>query len=163
MGINAEQLRNYIVMPTLREFGMWSQTAENLVMGTAAQESLLGTYLKQLAGGPALGIYQMEPRSFRDIFDNYIVYKQPLAKKMCIRFGTTDTLHLSHAAERLVYDMRFATLMARLQYYRQSERLPEANDIEGLARYWKKYYNTRLGKGKVEEFIHNYKLTLIRQ
>jgi len=35
--------------------------------------------------------------------------------------------------------------------------LPNAEDIEGLAHYWKKYYNTVYGSGKVEEFVNNYK------
>ena len=47
--------------------------------------------------------------------------------------------------------------MCRVHYYRVSEALPEENDIEGMARYWKKYYNTPLGAGTEEEFIHNYK------
>lgn len=50
----------YVVRPVLRVMSAWSQPAEDLVMGTAAQESRL-TYLRQLGGGPALGLWQMEP------------------------------------------------------------------------------------------------------
>jgi hypothetical protein len=31
-----------------------------------------------------------------------------------------------------------------------------ANDIAGMARYWKRYYNTVHGKGTEAEFIKNY-------
>jgi hypothetical protein len=27
------------------------------------------------------------------------------------------------------------------------------DDIHGMAAYWKKYYNTYLGKGKIENFV----------
>ena len=40
-------------------------------------------------------------------------------------------------------------------YYRTPDPLP-INDIPGMARMWKDYYNTHLGKGTVEEFITNY-------
>ena len=36
------------------------------------------------------------------------------------------------------------------------EKLPNSYDIEGLAKYWKKYYNTEGGKGTVEKFIEKY-------
>ena len=49
-----------------------SQEAENLLMGTAAQESALGEYIRQLGNGPALGIFQMEPETFDDIVRNYL-------------------------------------------------------------------------------------------
>jgi len=60
MSLDAGQLRMYVVRPVLRVMSAWSQPAEDLVMGTAAQESRL-TYLRQLGGGPALGLWQMEP------------------------------------------------------------------------------------------------------
>jgi hypothetical protein len=43
-----------------------SLNAIQLLMGTAAQESHLGTYLKQI-NGPALGVFQMEPNTEIDI------------------------------------------------------------------------------------------------
>ena len=56
--------------------------------------------------------------------------------------------------DQLKGNLYYAVAMCRIHYYRVSEALP--NDLEGMARYWKKYYNTELGKGTVEEFIHNY-------
>jgi hypothetical protein len=35
------------------------------------------------------------------------------------------------------------------------EPLPNANDIEALGTYYKKYYNTPLGRATVEEFMKN--------
>ena len=46
--------------------------------------------------------------------------------------------------------------MCRVHYYRAPTKLPEAEDLDGLAHYWKKYYNTELGAGKPEEFREVY-------
>jgi hypothetical protein len=82
VSIDANQLRHYVVRPTLRRLGLWSKSAENLLMGTAAQESHLGTYLHQVGGGPAKGIFQMEPATERDLIKNYIRYRPELHKQM---------------------------------------------------------------------------------
>ena len=39
----------------------------------------------------------------------------------------------------------------RLKYWRVPKKMP--NTIEGMANYWKKYYNTEQGKGNPEHFI----------
>lgn len=140
--INPNQLFEYIVQPTLKEIDMYSKSAAALVMGTCAQESDMGTYIKQLNGGPAIGIYQMEPATFSDVMD-YITRK-----------GKIKIFH--NSSEQLLYDLKFATTMCRVFYWRFEERLPEHNDVEGLARYWKKYYNTHLGAGEEHEFSENF-------
>ena len=129
-----------------------SDSALNLLVGTAAQESHYGTFLKQLEGGPAKGVFQMEPFTHDDIWHNFIAYKQPL-KDMLFR-----VCGLSEAPdpETLVWDLKYATVMARIHYYRRPEPLPAWDDVNGLADYWKEHYNTHLGAGTVEEFVENY-------
>ena len=80
-GLDTKQLRTRIVRPTLQVIGLWSPSAENLVMGTAMQESRC-TYLKQLGKGPAIGIFQMEPMTFQDIYDNFLSYQHELRAKV---------------------------------------------------------------------------------
>ena len=147
--LDVEQFRDCVIKPSLQAIGLYSLPAEQLLLGTAVQESRL-TYLKQL-NGPALGIYQMEPNTYNDIWDNYLKYNSSLATK--IGFHTLDKTDVNE----LVINLDYATIMCRLQYYRQSEKLPEKNDIEGFAMYWKKYYNTEKGKGTIPEFYNHYK------
>jgi len=52
-------------------------------------------------------------------------------------------------------DDRFACLMARVHYLRVSEAVPD--DLRGQAGYWKRYYNTRLGKGTVEGYMEKWR------
>ena len=65
------QLRELIITPALSKLQLYSKDAEELLIFTCAVESDGGTYLKQIKG-PALGIYQMEPRTYNDIWQNYM-------------------------------------------------------------------------------------------
>lgn len=160
----ASHLKNYIIVPTLQLLGneFNSNAAINLLLGTAAQESHLGKYLHQL-NGEALGIYQIEMDTHIDIYENYLQYRSELLDKITtflISFKLTNSnpiLRISYYEQNLIGNLYYATAIARLIYYRVSEKLPEADDIEGLAEYWKKYYNTEKGKGTVKEFVENYK------
>ncbi|MGI9250700.1 MAG: hypothetical protein ACR2PR_05845, partial [Pseudohongiellaceae bacterium] len=130
-----------------------SKPAVDLLLGTAAQESLLGTYVRQVGGGPALGIYQMEPATHDDIWQNFIEYQPGVQASLDEALDGAMAYRGGPSAERLVYDLRYATIMARLHYYRRPEPLPD--DLVGLAQYWKTHYNTELGAGTVSEYVHN--------
>lgn len=147
MGIHPGQLREYIIRPTLKELGLYSEAAEELLMLTAATESLCGEYLHQV-GGPALGIFQMEPATHDDIWANWLKYKPTLAGKLA-RYG--------HEARALPGNLYYATAMARIHYRRRPEALPSAMDERGLAQYWKDHYNTHLGAGTADKAIQNYR------
>lgn len=155
--LNISHLRTLIIRPTLQYMEMWSEVAENLVVGTAIQESH-ATYLKQLGNGPALGLFQMEGVTHDDLWKNYIRYRAPIMNKLyniSIANNTKDTFINEVSAKEMIGNLYYATAMCRIQYLRAPEKLP-SNTIRGLAYYWKKYYNTHLGAGTEEEFIHNY-------
>lgn len=148
MSINNRQLRE-IVVDVLTQVDLYSEAAVELLMLTAAQESHLGTYLKQVGNGPALGIFQMEPATEQDIINNYIFYRPYLLNG----WNNYVTMKGNDLRDNIAYQI----VMTRLHYLRVSEELPEAKDVEGLASYWKRYYNTELGKGEVSEAIDNYR------
>ena len=79
--LNYIQLKELIIIPTLHDLVSFSDDAVQLLLFTCAVESDGGTYLKQLKG-PALGIYQMEPETHNDIWQNYIKSKTSLALMM---------------------------------------------------------------------------------
>ncbi len=152
------QLRDLVVRPVLKHMDMWSPVAENLVVGTAFQESAGGYYLKQVGGGPALGIYQIEPATHQDLWTNYLDYSSRKARaKLVIKLATSEPLE-----QQLVSNLSYATAIARLVYYRRPEPLPvDSTDVKALAEYWKRYYNTVHGKGTVEEFVRNFPQELL--
>jgi len=81
MGLNVKQFREFIVRPALQGVGLWSEGAEELIAGTAMVESNL-TYVRQLGGGPAIGICQMEPATYIDLRKRLIDRHPVLAQKI---------------------------------------------------------------------------------
>ena len=149
-GIVAHQLRDNIVKPVLIQTGTYSPAAVNLILGTAAQESQMGRYVRQV-GGPALSIYQIEPKTHESLWHDYLRHKPELARRVR-RF----MVGAEPSNNQLVWNLGYATIMCRVFYLRVPEPLPASDDIDGMARYWKTHYNTSLGKGTVEGFIRNY-------
>lgn len=146
--MNPLQLRTYVIAPVLTHLGLYSQEAENLLVGTACAESLCGKYLHQ-QNGPALGLYQMEPATAKDIMDNFLKYKPDLCKKVKDLMIPSITLE-----ENLIGNLYFATAMCRVHYLRDKEPIPTTK--EGMANMWKRVYNTPLGKGTVEGFLRKW-------
>ena len=56
----ATQILSMVIRPALSKINLWSPNAEELVLGLAIVESGL-TYIRQWGGGPALGLWQVEP------------------------------------------------------------------------------------------------------
>ena len=146
--IDKVQLRD-LIKETLTEVELYSQSAEDLVYGTICVESKRGTYLKQLNNGPALGITQMESDTHNDIWRNYLAYKPELVNKIVAVIGNN-----AMKAKTLIHDLKYAIIMCRIHYLRIRKPLPK--DLNGMAEYWKDYYNTHLGAGTVEKFLDAY-------
>ncbi len=142
MSIRTQDLKNYIIIPALQSMGhgLSGESTVQLLLATAAQESHMGEFLHQV-NGPALGIYQMEPATFTDTIhraSNTLAF---------IEIATSD---------RLVYDLRYATVVARAKYFLDPEPLPEANDINGIWTVYKRVWNTPLGAATQQQFLANY-------
>ncbi|MGB8276303.1 MAG: hypothetical protein WCF16_13650 [Alphaproteobacteria bacterium] len=127
-----------------------SLTAENLLVGTALVESGLRALVQD--GGPALGVFQIEPATHHDVLLNFLDYRPALAEQVrAFRAQSPDP------DTQLVTNLAYACAIARLIYFRRPEPLPEADDIEALAAYWKAHYNTPQGKGTVTRFVASYR------
>lgn len=153
--MNYNQFRSLVVEPTLQfldEVIPYSEEAVDLLMMTAAHESNRCSYIKQI-NGPALGVYQMEPATHHDIYKNFLKYNPAISS--LLRDLTTDGGILLIQGEDMVFNLAYATAMARVHYYRVPEALP--NTLEGLAAYAKKYYNTNLGKATAEDYLKAFK------
>lgn len=161
--IDSKQLRELVVIPVLKYLDPeipYSDEAVELLMMTAAHESSLGTYLKQVKG-PALGIYQMEPATYEDIFLSFLKYKDSLRNKV---------MSLGSSTYDLIHDLRYATAMARVHYYRDPKPIPKKEDfvapmsgfneslwLLALAKYAKRVYNTKAGKATPEKYYEDYR------
>lgn len=154
--IDVQQFRTVVVQPVLEKMAIWqasmnSRAAENLLVGTAVQESHL-TYLKQLGAGPALGVMQIEPNTHDDVWTNYLNYRQDAADMM-LGFSVGS----DHSADQLPWNLAYSVAMARMVYWRHPTAMPsDPDDLEALGQYWKTHYNTAGGAGTAEEWVENY-------
>jgi hypothetical protein len=148
MSLDVRQFRAEVVRPTLVALGLHSDAAEDLLVGTALVESRL-RYLRQIGGGPALGVFQMEPATHDDIQANYLAHRARLRDAVAAFRAPAPRPDSAQLATNLAY----ATAMCRVHYYRRPEALPAHGDVAGYAAYWKAHYNTALGAGTPEKFI----------
>jgi hypothetical protein len=159
--MNNEHFRIHIVRPTIKLMdgyikGMWSEAAENLLVGTAIMESDLA-YLKQ-KNGPALGVYQIEPFTHKDITERYIEeskFRDEFNNMFdnMVGWPYPDEFDIN----QLIFDLRYATMIARIKYWMSVEPLPSANDIHALGHYWNKNYNANPDVGTAEQFESKYR------
>lgn len=138
------------IQKTLHDIGLWSQSAEDIILGIGAQESNY-QYVQQIGGGPALGYWQMEPATHDDIWKNYLHYRAPLAGKIQTLLQGSPV-----SASAMVNNLPYAIGMARVKLLRAPEPFPLAGDIDGYADYWKKWWNTNGGAGTIDEFLNNW-------
>ena len=99
-----------------------------------------------------MGPFQMEPATHDDIFENYLQYQGVLRQRVMaqVRGGFEPD------AMNMAGNLYYACAMCRVHYRRVRDALPTAGDLPAQAAYWKKYYNTPLGRGTETEYIENW-------
>ena len=153
---NIGQFQSEIIRPVLRALDMHSLSAEALMVGTALAESGL-CHIRQRNGGPALGVYQMEPATHDDIWANFLDHRLELSRDIwrMSSFGY-DWRGEVPQAKYMIGNLYYATAMSRVHYWRVPKPLPRHDDVAGLASYWKNHYNTLDGKGTITHFVQAY-------
>lgn len=141
-GLNLTQLKYDVVEPALVAIGLASTAALNLVTGTALAESG-SEFVRQIGGGPALGLWQVEPATETDIWLTFLGYNTALAaqvKTLLQPYNSVD-----QRTQQLIGNLPYGAAIARLKYRRAAAPLPAYNDAAGMAAYHKQIYNTAAG------------------
>lgn len=150
MGLDVKQFREFVVRPALQAIGLWSEAAEELVTGTCFVESSLN-YVKQVGGGPAVGIAQIEPATYKylrdKIVDDCLDGKNDLSKKIC---NVLNMAHPPTSPDFLIGNLTASVIFCRLKYYLNPDPLPAEHDYAAMAAYHKKIYNTPMGDADVD-------------
>jgi hypothetical protein len=161
MTAEAEELRTAAIRPALKaleSFVPYSLAAENLVLGTAAHESGGFKWRRQqgahgIPTGPALGLWQIEPATLTDIYDNFLKFRPRLerAVESCLPHGEAQIDRLA----QLETNDRYGAALCRLKYVRSPVKLPaDPNDVFEMGRQWAAVYNTRF---PAQRFIDDYR------
>ena len=126
----------------LTEWGLYGPAVVELMCMIVAHESMQGKYRKQV-GGPALSLFQIEPPTHDDIWQNGPGMKQRAAK-----FNIVQNVAL------LETDDRYAIFVARHHLMRDPNPVPTTP--EDMARYCKSSWNTAGGKATAEKYLNDW-------
>ena len=155
--MEAQQLHDYIIKPTLEYMGKNynSEEARFLLLCTAAIESDCGHFIKQV-NGPALGIWQMEPVTHTDIWENCDALS--LGGDFHEIVSNLAPLYCNPKSGELIDSPKYACAMARLKYSMDRHALPKYNggtplDLDMFYRYYKRVYNTHLGASTFQKWL----------
>ena len=144
------QFRQWIVRPALADLQLQSAAFEELLIFTCAVESNGGTYVHQIQG-PALGIYQIEPNTFTDLWANYIIRTPNVVNLLSLNFG----LNRVPQPMEIITNLRLATALCAL-YYSWKKANPNSTDANYLWNLYQSLYNTELGAAQMDESIALY-------
>lgn len=127
-----------------------------LILGTAATESMLRIRV-QLGGGPARGLWQVEHRTARSIYEDYLKYRPDVWTRFSRTVGAPGKYILPPKAEiesRCEKDDAYCCALARLKYAWDKKIIPDK--LPDIAVYYKLVYNTVLGKGSAGKFLRDW-------
>ncbi len=156
MIFTADDLRHLVIRDTLNYLDDWSLAAENLLLGTAAQESGLGGWNK----GRRVGLYHITPTMHRAVWDKYLVNNPSLASEVRGMAGQQSFFRAPHG--ELVTNLKYATAIAWMIYRRANQQLPDAQNPIELGKFWHRHFHPK-AKGTVADFVSNYQLLIQEQ
>lgn len=123
-----------------------------LLLETAAQETHLGQAADRTVFGAGTGLCQIDPIGLMDVQQ-----RTPNILKAKIKTAIgCDIEDIQH--RDLAFSPALSFLVCRLHYRLRPGNIPDT--LDGRAAYWKKWYNTALGKGTEEEYVRNAKRLL---
>lgn len=153
--ISATHLTSEVIDPVLKRLetlrpGMYSPKIVQLLLGTAAQESDLGFFLRQHPRGPARGVWQMEEDTVEDLQGRYLMRPRNLDLYVAVEGFSVQGISWY---EQLTWNLRLACALARVRYWMVPIPVPE--DLRGQARYWDVHYNANQ-EDEIEEYLASY-------
>ena len=166
--IEPEDLIYDVIRPTLKTMdgNYWSPAAERLLFMTAAHESGGFKYRRQIAGykadgsiipGVARSLWQIEPATYRDLWDTYLTAVAPqrgALMKRLMQLLLTERERVDPLAALETNDY-WACAVARMIYARVPAPLPKVYQAAKLGAYAKEHWNTKLGAATSEVYVHD--------
>ena len=145
--MNLKQVKKYWVEPALEFFPKPLRTPnrKQFMVAIGLVESGYN-YVAQFPEAYALGYWQVQLGTYRDNILNFLEFKNEFNDGWSI----IKKIHQA-TYQSMTSDCVFACYMGAITVYRAPAALPEYNDIKGMAKYWKTYYNTSQGAGSIEE------------
>lgn len=142
--VHPEQAREY-AEAVCELLGQGGGNALDMLLDTAAAETQTGRYRDPTPKGAGRGLYQCDYIAFIDVQRRARISD---VVKVVEEFGVD--IRKAHHAELDVSPL-LATVFCRLFYKLIPESFPDT--VVKRADYWKRHYNTVMGKGTIEGYL----------
>ncbi len=153
MNISASDLQYFVLQPALECLDMYSAAAEQLLLGTAAQESGFDPFARTKPGG--IGIYQITSEQHRAVWDTFLAFDPELASK--VRGLASQRQFLKNPDDELRTNLAYSTAIAWVIYLQSNHQLPAAHDAEGLDNFWQdNFHHQQRHHGNLAAWIRSY-------
>lgn len=152
MGICPKELIDFVIRPTLEHLGAWSLNAEQLLLGTAAQESGLGYHLGNQGAG--CGIYCISADTHQQVWDQYLAFHPDFAS--AVRGLASQKEFLSHPHAELSTNLAYATAVAWAIYCWRGAELGTSFNLLDLGRIWHSCFSSP-EQSAADDFASNYR------
>lgn len=139
--MDIDQFYDSIIIPALTITGLDQKSSYALMLGTAILESDL-VYLEH-KDPKRFGFYAIDSLTHKEVQKFLNKYDSRFLKETCLSACFYTAFPSDDA---LIHNLRYSTIVARLQYYRKNTSLPNEEPKE-LANYYCKYYRC---KGNVD-------------
>ena len=152
MGISSHEFLQYVIQPTLRQLGVQSENAEQLLLATANFQSGLGQHLQQKNG---IGVYGISEEMHREVWDKYIAFDPDLASQIRGMASQHEFPKAPHC--ELATNLSYATAIAWLIYQYHGVKIPDAQDTASLAKCWQLHFREKPASDhELAEFIRSF-------
>lgn len=131
------QFRQEILSPALDALQIRNLHLKELLVFTCAVESAGGTYVRQ-DKGLGLGIFQMHPSAFTDLWTTYIIRKPDILNLISINLG----VYRVPQPNEMISNLSLAVAMCAL-FYKSKNAIPEDSEIDSLYDIYNHYYRMK--------------------
>ena len=138
MGISSQEFLQYVIQPTLRQLGVQSKGAEQLLLATAHHQSGLGKHLQFRNG---IGVYGISEQQHCEVWDHYLAFDSDLASQirgMASQHEFPKAPHLE-----LATNLSYATAIAWMIYRYHDACIPEVFSAQDLSKCWRECFLDR--------------------
>nr|AKN37084.1 Phage protein [Vibrio cyclitrophicus]AKN38207.1 hypothetical protein [Vibrio splendidus] len=123
-----------------------SKNAASLLIETCAAETLMGTARDTTLYGAGAGVSQVDKGTFEWLKEKYEGSSKAKRLKEVLNVDLSRVQY-----NELDFSPMLGLVFCRLRYMAVPDAIPKT--MEGRADYWKRWYNSELGKGTPEEYL----------
>ncbi|MBB2155185.1 hypothetical protein HLH33_02485 [Gluconacetobacter diazotrophicus] len=141
-------IKRGIVAPVVLDLDIPGDEFARVQLMTGIGNAETGYRTRRQVDGPALGYWQVEPRTHDDLWRNWLCARPALAE--VARSYLPSQFEDRPDAQALVLSDRYAACIATLVFYRSPVALPPRGNARAQCAAWKAGYNTSLGAGAID-------------